>query len=73
MEALKQHAAIYFSGGDSTAMDELRIKELVANINNTGFPRLHFSNVQFFRHRKQLNSKNPLESSIPEDFWSECL
>ena len=32
MEALKQHAAIYFSGGDSTAMDELRIKELVAQI-----------------------------------------
>ena len=32
IESLKQHAAIYFSGGDSTAMDELRIKELVAQI-----------------------------------------
>ena len=32
MDALKNHAGIYFSGGDSTAMDELRIKELVAQI-----------------------------------------
>lgn len=32
MDALKQHIGIYFSGGDSTAMDELRIKELVAQI-----------------------------------------
>ena len=32
MEALKHHASIYFSGGDSTAADELRIKELVAEI-----------------------------------------
>ena len=32
VEALKQHVGIYFSGGDSTAMDELRIKELVAQI-----------------------------------------
>lgn len=32
MDALKQHIGIYFSGGDSSAMDELRIKELVAQI-----------------------------------------
>lgn len=32
LEALKHHMAIYFGGGDSAAMDELRIKELVAQI-----------------------------------------
>lgn len=42
VEALKQHIGIYFSGGDSTAMDELRIKELVAR---TSPPRLQKAGI----------------------------
>ena len=70
VEALKQHIGIYFSGGDSTAMDELRIKELVANITaeaaKGGYSKEMAAMVQELNSLKQRVAQKKAESKMTD-------
>ena len=70
MDALKLHAGIYFSGGDSTAMDELRIKELVSQITaeaaKGGYSKEMAAMVQELNALKQRVAQKKSESKMTD-------